>query len=173
MVFRRGTYFALRWAPVVLPTWFVVVSWIWHWQDIGGVIAPLFFGLLIAAALAVVFFLTWIRKDVRLDQAVSWVDVGVLGTWLLLIVASPFPIPVPMLLFVLIVGVIAFWSAVVQWVLETRRRVKSVVEEFSDAAASAREFQATRVTVPGRPTPDAPLRGHVIRLDPPVQREGD
>lgn len=172
MVIRRSLYVALRWAPVVLPVWYMLVAFVRGWRDIGVLAVPIV-GIALAAALGLVFFLTWIRKDVRLDGAVSWVDVGVLGVWFMLIIASPFPSNAPMLLFVLIVGVIAFWSAVVQWVLETRRRVKSVVDEFSEAAASAREFQATRVRVPGHPTPDAPLRGQVIRIDPPAHTEGD
>lgn len=168
MVIRRSLYVALRWAPIVLPFWYMLVAGIRGWRDIGVLAVPMV-GIVLAASLAIVLFLTWIRKDVRLDQAVSWVDVGALSVWFMLIIASPMPSNAPMLLLVLIVGIIAFWSAIVQWVMETRRRVKSVVDEFSEAAASAREFQATRVTRPGQATPDAPLRGQVIRIDPPSE----
>jgi hypothetical protein len=167
MTVRRGFYLALRWAPIVLPVWYMLAAVIRGWRDIGLLAVPMV-GIVLAAGLALVFFLTWIRKDVRLDEAVSWVDVGVLGAWFALILASPLPIDAPMLLFVLIVGIVAFWSAIVQWGIETRRRVRSVLDEFGVAAASAREYQA-RASRPGAATPDAPLRGQVIRIDPPAE----
>lgn len=169
---RRGLYLALRWSPIVLPLWFMLVAFIRGWRDIGVLAVP-FFAIVLAAALAVVFFLTWIRKDVRQGHAVSWVDVGVLGAWFALIIAAPFPSDGPMMLLVLLVGVVAFWSAVVQWVLEARRRVRSVLDDFETTVQSAQQYTVTRVTPPGRPNPDAPLRGQVIRIDPPSGPERD
>src|SRR5690554_1888976 len=107
MVIRRSLYLALRWAPVVLPIWFILIAGVRGWREIGVLGVPLM-GLGLAAALAVVFGLTWLRKDVRRAGAVSWIDVAVLSVWFALIIASPFPIDAPLTVFVAVVGLVAF-----------------------------------------------------------------
>lgn len=164
---RRGFYLALRWAPVVLPLWLILMLGLRSWESVGVLALPLG-GLALAAGLGVVLFLTWLRKDVRSSRAVSWLDVGVLGVWWVLILAAPFLEGTPVILFVLVVGIVAFWSALLQWVLETRRRVRSALDDFNVTVQSAeQQLRSTRVSPPGQSSPSAPLRGHVIRIDPP------
>ncbi|MCW4384851.1 hypothetical protein OH146_03575 [Salinibacterium sp. SYSU T00001] len=172
MAFRRAIYVALRWAPVVLPLWYMLVAGIRGWDDIGLLAVPLV-GIALAVGLAVVFFLTWIRRQVRVEGAVSWVDVAIIGLWLALIAASPFAIPAPMLLFVLIVGVAAFWSAIIQWALETRRRVRAVIDDIEANVQSVQQHRTSPMYPARGATPDAPLRGQVIRIEPPAEQGGD
>jgi hypothetical protein len=170
MIVRRGFYLALRWAPIVLPLWLVVGLAFQSASSVGILALPLA-GVALAAGIGLVLLFTWLRKGVRATRAVSWLDAGVLGVWFVLILATPFAPDGPLILFVLLAGIVAFWSALLQWIVETRQRVRAAMDDFGLSAPAVNEFRATRVTRPGPANPAAPLRGQVIRIDPPQEPE--
>ena len=170
MLLRRAFFIALLGGVVVLPLWLVLArTFILGIPD--GEIPLLTLGaVLLFAAMAVVAGLCSARKSVRKDYAFTRLDYGVMGAWYLSIVAAGLvehgAISIPMIL----LGVVAFWSAAWQLFTETRRRVKGAFERLEYTVAPAKEYYQQRPVPPATPRPDAPGAGRVIRIDPPQQQ---
>jgi len=143
-VFIRRAFFYWQFpAAVILPAW-ILVGWgvfaATGWQIIGLIVGVLMLTVAMLATAGLIFA----RKDVRAERAVSWLDVALLTVLHGLVIAVGFFTPATALLGTLaVVAVIAlFWSGIVQLVMETRRRVRAVIDEF--------ETQAKRVQQPLR-----------------------
>ena len=123
MWLRRVFFYAQFWMIPVLPLWLLIG----RGMSIGGsgweLGVLLFAAPLLSVALIVVMGLTMARKAVRRARMLSWIDVGILGAWYLsVIVAGIYSVPLLAVLAISL-AIVAFWSAVWQWVAETRQRV--------------------------------------------------
>jgi hypothetical protein len=130
--FRRWLYIAV----VALPVW-LAVGWAIFggggWGTLGLVlVVPIAF-----IALGVVALLTSVRPTVREERAVSWVDVGVLGTWHVALIATGFYGASAGLfaVFAVLLALAAFWVAIWQLVSDGARRVQASMTEFERLAA--------------------------------------
>jgi hypothetical protein len=136
VLIRRAFFYWQFPAAVILPAW-ILVGWGFFsatgWQIIGLIVGVMMLTLGMLAVAGLVFA----RKGVRAAKAVSWLDVGLLAVLHGLVIAVGFFTPVTALLGTLsVVALIAaFWAAVVQLVVETRRRVRGALAEFEAQAA--------------------------------------
>lgn len=135
MIIRRVFFYWQFIAVGVLPAWRLIGASIF---DSGGwsLIGAMFGAVALAIGMFVVASLIHVRKDVRLQKAVSWADVGVLSLWHALIVLAGFAVsPGPWLpLLLVIVGLAAFWFAVWELVQAARRRVREVIDLIEEGA---------------------------------------
>lgn len=122
MWLRRAFYYAQYWMIPVLPLLLLIgrgmsVSGGWEF------VVLLFAAPLLSLALIIVMGLTVARKAVRRARLLSWIDVGILSAWYVSVAFAAF-IPHPMLaVLAMSLTLVAFWSAVWQWIVETRQRV--------------------------------------------------
>ncbi|MCC6270817.1 MAG: MFS transporter [Microbacteriaceae bacterium] len=122
MWLRRVFYYAQYWVIPVLPLWLLVARGL---SVNGGweFVVLLFAAPLLSLALIVVMGLTVARKAVRRARMLSWVDVGILSTWYASVLAAGIISHPLMAVLALSLTLVAFWSAVWQWIVETRQRV--------------------------------------------------
>jgi hypothetical protein len=158
MLARRAFFVWQFAAAAVLPAW-LLLGWA-LWGSSGS-----FAGLALATpflvlALLAVAGLTVARRSVRQSRAVSWLDLGVAGTWHVLLIALGFFGPFSNVFAALsvAVGIVAFWSAAWQLVDETRKRVRSVFASIDRAARP-----------PGSPASRAPINAGEYIVLPPSQ----
>lgn len=164
MWYRRGVFYAMLGAVVVLPVWLLISRGIIFtdtgWDFVGYLIlAPL-----LAAALGIVAGLVWARKSVRSTRAVSNLDAALLSAWYASIALYGALGDETLASVVAVLGVLlaiaCFWAAGWQLVRETRSRLKSMVSSFEQQAMPRNGR---------RPGPGAGS-GPVIRIDPPSDR---
>jgi hypothetical protein len=135
MFVRRAFYYWQPAAVVVLPLWILI-----GWSVFGGSAWQFLLVLLscgvLAIALAGVGLLNFTRKQVRTERALSWPDAALLALWHAAIIAVGFVTPYTALLSVAVVvlGLAAFWTSIVELARETRRRVQGVYDTFQYAA---------------------------------------
>jgi hypothetical protein len=164
MWYRRGVFYAMLGAVVVLPVWLLVSRGIIFtdtgWDFLGYLIlAPL-----LAVALAVVAGLVWARKSVRTTRAVSSLDAALLTAWYLSIAlygaSGDEGIATAIAVLAVLLAVASFWAAGWQLVRETRSRLRGIVTTFEQQAMPRGGQQ------PGPGDGSGP----VIRIDPPGDR---
>jgi hypothetical protein len=128
MVLRRALYYWQFIGAVVLPAWVLIGRGI-ILADVGWdfvlylVLCPVLFVAMLAVA-----GLTVARKKVRDYRAVSWLDAAIIGAWHISIIAYGFLALTGLAAVVVVVALLAFWSATWQLYTETRSRVR---EAFS------------------------------------------
>jgi hypothetical protein len=134
MVVRRAFFFWQFAAVVALPAW-LLLGWA-IWGSAGD-----FAGIAIATPFLVLALLgvagvTFARKSVRTQKAVSWMDVAVAGVWHVFVIATGFFGPGTAAFAALSVaaGILTFWATTWQLVDETRKRVKTVFETIQRGA---------------------------------------
>ena len=134
MLARRAFYYWQFPAAVLLPGW-LLVGWS-LWGEGSGFVGIALTAPLLVVAVLVVAGLTVPRRSVRQAKAVSWLDLGVVGLWHLLVIALGFFGQATNLLAVLAVagGIAAFWLVIWELVDETRKRVRRVFEQIDRAA---------------------------------------
>ncbi|WP_395242899.1 hypothetical protein ACGGZK_12080 [Agromyces sp. MMS24-K17] len=142
----------LRWlfiAPVALPLW-TVIGWAIFgsggWSTLGLLITvPAEF-----LALLVIALIVNARPTVRAERAVSWTDVGVLGAWHALLIASGCYGGTSVLFGVLALAaaVVAFWVSIWQLVRDGARRMQATMDEYERLA---REQRTGADAPPARP----------------------
>ena len=149
-VFRRWQYLAI----VVLPVW-LAVGWAIFggggWGTLGLVFAvPIAF-----ISLGVVALLVNVRPTVREEQAVSWIDAGVIGAWHASIIGIGFYGASASLFGVLaiLLAIAAFWVAIWQLVGDGARRVQASMAEFERLAAQQQVPGARPDAGPARRSP--------------------
>lgn len=129
MWLRRAFYYAQYWAIPVLPLWVLIARGV----AIGGgweLVVLLFAAPALSFALVVMMGLTMARRSVRRARLVSWFDVGILAAWYaVVVVAGLFSNPLVAVLAIALT-LVAFWSAVWQLFIETRRRVNTAIASF-------------------------------------------
>lgn len=130
MILRRGMFYALFGAVVVLPTWLLIGRGIVFSGSGWDFVLLLFVAPVLAIALAAVAGITVARKSVREDRAVSWIDVAVLGTWWALIVLAGFVMHDAIAVLAVVMTVAAFWIQVWQLVTETRQRFRRALDRL-------------------------------------------
>ena len=135
MILRRVFYYWQFVAVGVLPLWLMVAASIFGtsaWQVLGAAFGAIAigFGLLVVALLILA------RKEVRLDKAVSWADVGVLTLWhLLIVLMGAFSETAPWLsVLVVLVGIGAFWFAAWELYDAARKRVREALAYIDETA---------------------------------------
>lgn len=137
MLLRRAFFYWQFIAALVLPLWLFVgwgVSNASGWTFVGLlVLAPLMFVFLI-----IVSVLVYMRAGVRRSNAVSWMDIGLLGALHAAIVAFGLFTQATSAIAVLgvILGLAAFWGAVWQLVDETRSRARAALREFEQMTSA-------------------------------------
>jgi hypothetical protein len=163
MWYRRGVFFAMFGAVVVLPVWLLVSRGIIFtdtgWDFLGYlVLAPV-----LAVALAAVAGVVWARKSVREARTVSPLDAGLLTAWYVSILlygaSGDESVATTVAVLGVILGVASFWAAVWQLVRETRSRFRNIVTTF--------EQQAMPGGGRGPGSDPGANSGPVIRIDPP------
>ncbi|WP_150306782.1 MFS transporter [Planctomonas psychrotolerans] len=191
MIARRAFFYWQFVAALLLPLWVLVGRGLFGatvgWQFVLLVIlAPI-----LAISMLMVAGMISARKDVRSTRAVSWLDVAAVGVWHLCILALGFFVvdvgasgeggtsaftqvagsdseglsTVLANLFgalTVIVGVAAFWIAVWQFLRETRKRVRTVMETLERDASGAAPGSGPALWK----GPDGRGTARVIRLDP-------
>lgn len=168
MIIRRAFYYWQFIAAVVLPVW-LLVGW-----GISGGNGFQFLALVIGCPiLAVVMFalagLAIARRAVRAERAVSWLDVGALTAWHVVIIAagtfgawtSAFAI------LAVLIAVGLFWLTLWELLTDTRRRLARVMDAFQVQAAGGAAAQPVASPPPARGAfdPNRPQNGQTIRLD--------
>jgi hypothetical protein len=161
MVLRRALYYWQFIGAVVLPVWVLIGRGI-ILADVGWdfvlylVLCPALFVAMLAVA-----GLTVARKKVRDSRAVAWQDAAIIAVWHLSIVAYGFLAITGLAAVIVIVGLVAFWSAAYLLFTETRSRVK---EAFSLGPIDAGTYAAGSYD----PAVDA---GRVIIINPDGSKE--
>ena len=123
MWLRKAFYYAQYWAIPVLPLWLLIGRGIAIDGAGWELIFLLFAAPALSLALIVVMGLTVARKAVRRSRLVSWLDVGMLAAWyVVLVLAGVFTVPLGAVA-AIVMTLAAFWSAVWQLVVETRNRI--------------------------------------------------
>lgn len=129
MWLRRAFYYAQYWAIPVLPLWVLIARGVaidGGWE----LVVLIFAAPALSLALIVMMGLTMARRSVRRARLVSWFDVGILAAWYaVVIVAGLFSNPL-VAVFAIALTIVAFWSAVWQLFVETRRRVNTAIASF-------------------------------------------
>jgi len=161
MLLRRAFYYALFGAFIVLPVALLIGRGLVLAGSGWDFALLLLISPILGLIMLVVTGFTVGRKSVRSMRAVSWLDVGVHAAWYLSIIAASVFAHPAVAAVVVIISVAAFWLSLWQLVTETRRRVKDAWAGLERTVAPASEYQR------GRPSPDAPGAGTVIRIDPP------
>jgi len=134
MLLRRAYYFAQVPAAVILPTWILVSRGLLAdgigWKFLVYLIAcPLLSVTMLAVA-----GLTLARRTVRVEKAVSWVDLALLSGWYILLAVYGLYAQPAIAALILLLGVAAFWLALGQLFTDTRKRFRSVLAEFERQA---------------------------------------
>lgn len=166
MWLRRAVYYSQLGAAIVLPLWLLIGRGL----IVGGpgweFVLLLFISPILFLYMLLISGLTFARKTVRIGRAVSWVDVAVHGAWFISLIAAGAFASTATAVLAVVLGIVAFWSAIWQLVSETRRRVQTVIAGLDYTVIPAGEYQATRQA------PDAAGFGQVIRIDPPRESSG-
>ena len=137
MWLRRAFYFAQFWAIPVLPIWLLIGRGVMM-DGIGwGFLALLVACPLLSVAMIAVMGITMARKSVRRSRMLSWLDVGVLTAWYLSIVFAGLIANAFVAVLVVVLMLVAFWSAVWQLVVETRLRMNTAFASFESMQARA------------------------------------
>ncbi|RUQ97577.1 hypothetical protein [Labedella endophytica] len=137
MLLRRAFFYWQFIAAIVLPLWLFVgwgVSDASGWSFVGLlVLAPLLF-----VFLTIVSVLVYMRAGVRRSNAVSWLDMALVGAVHVAIVVFGLFTEATSAVAVLgvVLGLAAFWGAVWQLVQETRERARAALREFEQMATS-------------------------------------
>ena len=141
MWLRRAFYFAQFWAIPVLPVWLLIGRGVMM-DGIGwGFLALLVACPLLSVAMIAVMGITMARKSVRRARMLSWLDVGALTAWYLSVVFAGLIANAFVAVLVVVLMLVAFWSAVWQLVVETRLRINTAFAGFQNM--QARAYQAT------------------------------
>ena len=167
MFYRRVLYYWQFTAAVLLPTWVVVGRALFGSSMGWDFLLSIVLGLVLAVALGAVALTTILRKEVRSSKALSWRDAAALTPWHLAVVAFGIrDLPVFAAIVVLL-AVVAFWSAVWQLFTETRSRVRQAfsLPDFP-THATARSGPVEAGHYSAKPTDAAPDVGRVIILEP-------
>lgn len=173
MWLRRAYYYAQPATILLLPVWLIVARGMAP-DSLGAQDAIIFLSWpALAVGLLVGMLLTWGRRAVRVNRAVTWPDVAALSVWwgvailygvFISLAARAGAGILSGVLLLVSLAVLAF--EVWQLVQAARRRVQTVLADFEAMAkpgASARpvslgNLEATRV---------ARGDGKIIRIDPP------
>ncbi|HEY9499446.1 MAG TPA: MFS transporter [Terrimesophilobacter sp.] len=130
MWLRRAFYYAQFWAIPVLPLWLLIGRGVVA-NGVGWEFVVLLFACpVLALAMIIVMGLVMARKTVRRARMLSWADLGVLGAWYLAIIVAGFVANPVTAVLVVVLTVVAFWVAVWQLFVETRRRVNTAFASF-------------------------------------------
>lgn len=145
VILRRVFYYWQFVAVAVLPLWLMVAASIFGtsaWQVLGATFGAITIGFGLLAVSGLVFA----RREVRLDKAVSWADVGVLAVWhTLIVLMGALSDSAPWLsVLVVLVGIGAFWFAVWELYDAARKRVREALAYIDETARFG--------TVPAGPT---------------------
>jgi hypothetical protein len=125
MVIRRAVLIVQGPLAVLLPIWVFISRGIVA-DGIGlQSVVYLFACPLMFVILAAVTGLTWMRKLVRLDRAVSWADAALLIALWATLIAYGFFAEAPLAALAVVLLLLAFWYFVFELVTETRARLKS------------------------------------------------
>ena len=136
MVVRRGFYYAQFWAIPVLPLWLLIGRGLMM-DDVGwGFLVLLIACPILSLAMIAVMGVTVARRSVRRARMLSWADASVLTAWYIAmavagVVANPL-----IAIVVVVLTLVAFWSAVWQLFVETRQRVNSAMINFDTIRVS-------------------------------------
>jgi len=144
VILRRVFYYWQFVAVGALPLWLMVAASIFGttaWQVLGATFGALAIGF----GLLVVSLLFLARREVRVEKAVSWADVGVLGLWQVLIVLMGlYSVTAPWIsVLVVLVGLGAFWFAIWELFDAARKRVREAIVYLDETARFG--------TIPGGP----------------------
>ncbi|MEO7349603.1 MAG: MFS transporter [Terrimesophilobacter sp.] len=138
MWLRRVFFYAQFWMIPVLPLWLLIVRGMSIVGSGWDLMVLLFAAPLLSLALIVVMGLTMARKAVRRARMLSWIDVGILGAlYLSVMVAGLYSLPIFAVLAISL-AIVAFWSAVWQWVTETRQHVTLAFASYGAIPATFR-----------------------------------
>jgi len=135
VILRRVFYYWQFVAVVALPLWLMVAASIFGttaWQVLGATFGAVAIGF----GLLVVSLLFLARREVRLDKAVSWADVGVLTGWhVLIVLMGVYSVTAPWLsVLVVLVGLAAFWFALWELFDAARKRVREALVYIDETA---------------------------------------
>ena len=162
MLTRRAFFYWQIIGAFLLPSWVLIGRGIID-DGVGWdfVLYLVLCPILCAVMLAVVG-LTVARKKVRTARAVSWQDVAVIAAWHAAIIAYGFVSSQALVVVVVLLAAVAFWSAVWQLFAETRTRVQNAfsLDPIDTGSYTAQKPRADAPPVVG---PDA---GRVIIINP-------
>jgi len=162
MLTRRAFFYWQIIGAFLLPSWVLVGRGIID-DGVGWdfvlylVLCPILCVVMLAVAGIIVA-----RKQVRTARAVSWQDVAVTAAWHASIIGYGFVSSQALVVVVVLLAVVAFWSAVWQLFAETRTRVQNAfsLDPIDTGAYTAQKPRADATPVVG---PDA---GRVIIINP-------
>ncbi|MEO6942927.1 MAG: MFS transporter [Terrimesophilobacter sp.] len=138
MWLRRGFYYAQFWAIPVLPLWLLIGRGITINGSGWEFVVLLFAAPLLSLTLIIVMGLTVARKAVRRAHLLSWIDVGVLTAWYVSVVVAGLTSHPLVAVAAVSLTLVAFWSAVWQWIAETRQRVSLAFASYSSIPVTSR-----------------------------------
>jgi hypothetical protein len=135
VILRRVFYYWQFAAVAALPLWLMIAASIFGdsaWQVLGATFGAVAIGF----GLLVVSLLFLARKEVRLEKAVSWADVGVLTGWhALIVLMGVFSETAAWLsVLVVLVGIGAFWFAAWELYAAAKKRVREALAYIDETA---------------------------------------
>ena len=167
MLTRRAFFYWQIIAAFLLPSWVLVGRGIID-DGVGwDFVLYLVLCPILCVAMLAVAGLTVARKNVRTQRAVSWQDVAVLGAWHAAIIAYGFVSSSALVVVVVLLAVVAFWSAVWQLFAETRTRVQNA---FSLDPIDTGSYTAETTGADAAPA-SGPDAGRVIIINPSPSSE--
>jgi hypothetical protein len=162
MWYRRGVFYAMLGAFIVLPVWLLISRGLIFTDTGWDFVGYLLLAPILGVALGAVAALIWARSSVRAARAVSPLDAGLLTAWYLSIIVYGAAGDETLAAAVAVIGVLlavgAFWAAVWQLIRETRRGIQNMVSTFE------RQAMGPGYTGPGGSD------GPVIRIEPGDKR---
>lgn len=151
-MFIRRLFFSWQFiASFVLPLWLFVGWGFFGEGGAAGVLALLLGAPILFLGMLAVSTLTFFRASVREVRAVSWRDVAILLPWQAAVVALGFhsAASAPLAVFVVVLGIVAFWNALWQLITDTRRRLAGALDGLQNEArrrAAPTHFDSTPAT---------------------------
>lgn len=137
MWLRRAFFYAQYWMIPVLPLWLLIGRGLSIDGNGWAFVVLLFAAPLLALAIIVVVGLTMARRSVRRARMVSWADVLILGAWYASVVVAGLYSHPMLAVLAITLTIVAFWSAVWQWVAEARRRVTVAFASYGAIPANS------------------------------------
>jgi len=136
---RRALYYVLMPMAVALPIWLLITRGIVADDSGWAFVVYLITSPILFVLLAILGGLVLARKQVRVEKAVSWIDVGFLvASWVSLLlygIVGAFPLAIISALAI----ASTFWAVVVELIQETRARVKTYVDDMAFTAQRPRQ----------------------------------
>jgi hypothetical protein len=132
MIIRRSLYYAQFALAVVAPAWVLVMRVAAADAIQSSLLVYVILCPIMTVALAAITGVIVARKSVRTTKSVSWIDVAALvSIWVTLFFYGVFAEPLLAVLVIMLI-IVGFWAAAYQLFVETKSRVKTLLNPVDE-----------------------------------------